>query len=536
MTQPALDNLVDQVLHHFDSLPSDKAEELLEDADRITESYRCVPNPGPQTLAYASQADELGFGGEAGGGKSYLAVLLTLTAHERSLVLRRTNKEAGKFVEEFEKVIGSREGWNSQKNQWRLPGKLLEIGGCQNEDDKQKYKGDPHDLILFDEVVDFSESQYEFIITWNRTTTPGQRCRIVATFNPPTRPVGMWVMKRWGPWLDPKHPRPAKDGELRWYTTIDGRDTEVDGPGPHSVGGEMVMARSRTFIRSHLSDNPDLARTDYGARLAALPKELRAAYKEGRFDASLKDQPFQLIPTEWIRMAIGRWMPTPPRGVPMCAIGVDTSGGGEDPMVIAPRHDGWYAPLLEVPGESIPKERPGKFAAGFVVAERRDGAIVIVDMGGGYGGPLYEHLHTNGIAAKPHNGAEKSVRRTKDGKLKFTNKRTEVLWRFREALDPELPGGSPIMLPDDPELIADLAAPTFENTPQGLKAEAKEDVVKRLGRSTNKGDAVVMSWSAGPTYVTDGQMWAEAAEMGLPPGQRFPKVIMGRRHSAAYRR
>jgi hypothetical protein len=39
-----------------------------------------------------------------------------------------------------------------------------------------------------------------------------------------------------------------------------GEDREVDGPGPHMIDGEAVYARSRTFIRATLSDNPDLAR------------------------------------------------------------------------------------------------------------------------------------------------------------------------------------------------------------------------------------------------------------------------------------
>ena len=48
-----------------------------------------------------------------------------------------------------------------------------------------------------------------------------------------------------------------------------------------------------------------MARTDYDAQLAQLPPELRAAYRDGRFDASLKDQPFQVIPTQWVIEASG---------------------------------------------------------------------------------------------------------------------------------------------------------------------------------------------------------------------------------------
>jgi hypothetical protein len=44
----------------------------------------------------------------------------------------------------------------------------------------------------------------------------------------------------------------------------------------------------------------------------------------------------------------------------------------------------------------------------------------------------------------------------------------------------------------------------------GIKVVSKEDVNERLGRSTNKGDAVVMAWSQGPTYLTDGPSWRDA--------------------------
>jgi len=178
-------------------------------------------------------------------------------------------------------------------------------------------------------------------------------------------------------------------------------------------------------------------------------------------------------------------------------MGVDASGGGRDPMIIACRHDSWYAPMIVVPGKEIPIERIGKFCAGQVVSYRKDDAKVIVDMGGGYGGPLYETLRENEIDTMAWKGAEATKGRTKDRKLGFYNKRSEALWKFREALDPSQDSGSPIALPSDPELVADLTAPTFEVTARGIKAESKEDVCERLGRSTDKGDAVVMAWMSG---------------------------------------
>lgn len=207
-------------------------------------------------------------------------------------------------------------------------------------------------------------------------------------------------------------------------------------------------------------------------------------------------------------------------------------------MAIAPRYDGWFDNLIMTPGKDIPAATPGKYAAGVVVSHRRDRAIVVVDMGGGYGGPLYETLTDNGIECVPYKGAEASVQRTVEGQLRFFNKRTQLLWRFREALDPGQRSGSPISLPPDPELLADLATPTFSlakvDGQQALKAETKESVCERLGRSTNKGDAVMQSWSAGPTYITDGEAWRAAAAEAAPM-RRMPQVIMGRQHAARRR-
>lgn len=513
-------NHLDEILERLTSLPEAAKAEVIREAEEATENMMWVPNPGPQTEAYLCEADEVFYGGQAGGGKTDLECGLALTAHRRSLLLRRTNKEAGGLVERLTEIVGSRDGWNSQLGMWKVrDGRTIEIGGCQLEEDKQKYKGFPHDLICFDEISDFTESQYTFIIGWNRSAFPGQRCRVVGAGNPPTRPEGLWVISRWAAWLDPKHPNPAKPGELRWYTTIGGKDTEVDGPGPHIIEGEStpITARSRTFIPAKLSDNPDLAATGYASVLAGLPEELRAAYRDGRFDVGLKDDAFQAIPTGWVHAAFERWKPVPPVGVPMCAIGVDIAQGGDDNTVLACRHDGWYAPLVTVPGKLTPD---GKTAAGLVVTNRRDDARVIVDIGGGWGGDCYGHLKENGVDCVGYMGVKKSLRRTVDKQLKFFNIRSEAYWRFREALDPSQPQGSPIRLPRSARLLSDLCAPTYEVAPQGIKLESKEKVCDRIGRSTDEGDAVVMAWF-------DGLKQANVQD-GWPKHKSTPSVVLGR--------
>jgi hypothetical protein len=202
-------------------------------------------------------------------------------------------------------------------------------------------------------------------------------------------------------------------------------------------------------------------------------------------------------------------------------------------MVMAFRWDGWYDNLIEIPGKDIPADRAGAWCAGQVLTHRNDNALVVVDMGGGYGGPMYERLKENNIETVGYRGAEGTTRRSKEGKHKFPNKRSAAHWLFREALDPGQPGGSPIALPPSPRLLSDLTAPTFEVGSNGIKVEAKEQVCARLGRSTDYGDAVIMAWFEGPKESNSAIEWAERRER---QGGKRPRVLNGGRVSLSARR
>jgi hypothetical protein len=221
--------------------------------------------------------------------------------------------------------------------------------------------------------------------------------------------------------------------------------------------------------------------------------------------AAREDTVNQAIPTAWVLEAQNRWKSQPPEGIPMCAMGVDASGGGKDPMIIARRFDGWFEEMHTTAAKDLPMDSLGRHSVGIIISLRRHEAKVIIDMGGGYGGSMYEILKENKIDPIPHKGAEKSMARTSDRNLGFYNKRSQVIWQFREALDPNQDGGSPIALPRDPELLADLTAPTFEIGSRGIQVESKEKVVARLGRSTDKGDATVMAWSGGDRRLYQGR-------------------------------
>jgi len=455
-----------------------------------------LPNPGPQSDAYLSPADELFFGGAAGGGKSYLAVGLALNSHRNSLVFRRNYKQILGLIDAAVAIRGTRDGYNGQDKLFNLAdGKVLEFGSMPNESDKEKYQGRGHDYIAFDELTHFTESQYRFVIGWCRSTIPNQRSRILATGNPPLTAEGLWVTEYWGPWLNPAHPNPANPGELRWFTSVDGRDREMDGPGPHIIDGQQVMARSRTFIPARLEDNPDLAKTGYAASLEAMPEPMRTMMREGRFDLQLKQEEDSIIPVHWIMAAQARWRPDGHKGQPMSCIGFDPAGGGKDEAVLSIRHGGWFAPMITMRGEVT---ADGNASAAEIIKHRKDACPIVVDLGGGYGGGVRLRLDDNGIEIIGFNGGYSSGAMAVDGsRFRFANKRAEAYWRFREALEPGKTNSSYIALPPDPRLRADLTAPRWTPKQNGITVEPKESIKARIGRSPDRGDAVVMAFTQG---------------------------------------
>jgi hypothetical protein len=243
-----------------------KPEELAEIDTIISEDLPIwVPLPGPQIEAYNCEADVLYYGGAAGGGKSDLLLGLSLTRHIKSIIFRRQSTQLlGIQNRLLDEILHSRKNWNGQDDILRQPdGRQVEFGSCNIIGDEQKYQGRPHDLIGFDEITHFQESQFRFLIGWLRTTKEGQRCRVVCSGNPPTDAEGEWIIQFWGPWLDRNHPNPALHGELRWYAVVDGVDTSVEDGKPFVHNGELIQPQSRTFIPYHVEDNPFLMATGY---------------------------------------------------------------------------------------------------------------------------------------------------------------------------------------------------------------------------------------------------------------------------------
>ena len=432
-----------------------------------------------------------------------LGLGLAFTAHERSLVIRRKYTDLGGLIDRAKGIHGSTKGFNGSpppRLTFEREGKtcLIDFVGNQHPGDEAGQQGRPYDLKYIDEAVQMLESQIRFHIGWMRSTSPGQRTRMVLGTNPPINSDGDWIVGFFRPWLDITHPKPAAHGELRWFVRApdDSEDIEVDGPELIEVPGAPHPLRpmSRSFVPAKLSDNPYLVKTDYGAKLDSLPEPLRSAVRDGNFMAFRADSERQVIPTQWIVDAQARWMPRPPDSEAMVAIAADIAQGGADETIISPRYGGYFAEQIARPGKETPD---GASVVALILAARRDAATIVLDMGGGYGGAASERLNDNAISHVRFNGAHASMKKTKDGSLGFVNRRAEMYWTLREELDPEQEGGSVIALPPDPELRSQLAAMTYKVTARGIQIDSKDEVKKRLGKSPDRADSIAMAMCEG---------------------------------------
>lgn len=164
--------------------------------------------------------------------------------------------------------------------------------------------------------------------------------------------------------------------------------------------------------------------------------------------------------------------------------------------MIAKRHGNWFAPLEKYSGITT---KTGQDVVTLFAPELVQGAIAFIDVIG-IGASAYDIAKEQGLDVRAINWAERSTTTDKSGKLKFINKRAEQCWKFREALDPD--SGRQIALPNDQELLGDLCALRWRMQSNGVKIDSKDEIRKRIGRSPDSGDAVIMALASETrTYV-----------------------------------
>lgn len=230
---------------------------------------------------------------------------------------------------------------------------------------------------------------------------------------------------------------------------------------------------------------------------------------EGNFATADEES---VIPLAWVEAAQLRWRVAfgdrgehwiPP--APLTVIGVDCSGTGKDRTVLAQRYGEIVGPL-ERPRKTTSGDATDDVGleematAGRVVAllEVHSRAKAIVDAGGlgsGITGRIREKVKRSRVVAFVAGAGTK--RRDRNREFGFTNKRSAAWWNMRELLDPE--DNPELALPPDDDLLGELVAPHWRQVSGGkVQVEAKADIRKRIGRSTDSGDAVVQAfWDEG---------------------------------------
>lgn len=242
---------------------------------------------------------------------------------------------------------------------------------------------------------------------------------------------------------------------------------------------------------------------------------------EGEFASSDEDG---VIPLAWVEAAQIRWAErfgdehAFRTDEPLRLLGVDCSGSGQDRTVIARRYGREIIGPLERPLKAKDVEPGDEEMAtagrivGILTANPKVRAVVDA---GGLGSPIVgrvrEQIERSRVIAFVA-GAGTSRRDATD-EFGFTNVRSAAWWNLREMLHPN--SGMDLCLPPDDRLTGDLTAPHWKEMSGGrIQVEKKEDIHKRLGRSTDDGDAVVQAF-----WETGG-----AAKVTSAANVRIPKI------------
>lgn len=161
-------------------------------------------------------------------------------------------------------------------------------------------------------------------------------------------------------------------------------------------------------------------------------------------------------------------------------IGVDVARFGADRTVLCPRQGLRAFKMVEMRGA-----RSNEIAARVVSAKVRwDSEMEFIDATGGFGAGVIDFMLTGGYTPQAVEFSGKAEN------PKYLNKRAELWFRCAEWIKR---GG---MLPNDPELVRELTAPTYFFSTNGkFQLESKDQIKARLGFSPDKADALCLTFA-----------------------------------------
>jgi hypothetical protein len=208
-----------------------------------------------------------------------------------------------------------------------------------------------------------------------------------------------------------------------------------------------------------------------------------------------------VIPLSWLEAANDRWTDLAGGYAPFVNVGVDVARFGDDRTVLALRYGDAIADL-RISAKEETTQTTGRVKAVLDGVPRGEAVVDVIGLGAG----VVDQLREKGYRVVAFNAASRSQHLDRSGELGFINRRAAAWWNLREMLDPSFE--PTIALPPDDDLTGDLTAPLWRMTSGArISVEGKDDIRKRLGRSTDHGDAVVMAFALPETDDYEGTVW-----------------------------
>ena len=233
-------------------------------------------------------------------------------------------------------------------------------------------------------------------------------------------------------------------------------------------------------------------------RLRIAHGENSVVYRQHVMGEFAQDDEDSLIPLHLIEASMDRWeeKKNDDHGL-LYRVGVDVGSTGGSDSVIASRYtDNWIPHLGSVISSD---DMTIKTTNAIKQTLKRDdhrhhSELKVVVDAAGVGVGTSELAKSIGAPVHALYVSQGTKELDATGTFGFNNERTKLLWRLYERLNPDItPEDELLCLPPDDELMGELVAVKKISQAGGYKAESKDQVKKRIGRSPDRADAVMLA-------------------------------------------